>query len=503
MRCFITSFLVVALACPAMCQIIGTEYFVDRDPGYNAATYLSVTSGMDISQNVTVMLSAIPQGYHVLGYRAKDAQGHWSITTLYSFYTVPATPTGIVASEFFMDTDPGNGNATGIPVAVGSDNVLKYVVPLSNSNIGFHIMGLRSKDNKGTWSHTLLYPFYVVAATPTSIIANEYFVDTDPGYGNANSIPVAVNNNNVLTYTVPLSSYSAGFHIMGLRSEDNKRTWSHTMLYGFYINESNTPVNITALKYYYTNSTSTTDIFTYQVPVPSTNVALNFNANLSQLANNQDYDMHIWAINEKGVRSEVLIYHISASMLPVTTTPLVGVLSSNFTTVLSWKTLTETNNKGFNIERNDGSGWNKIGFVNGQGNSNVSINYSFIDASILAGNQYTYRYKQLDIDDRFTYSNTVLIKVPAQANVLSIKTAPNPFYGKTTIQYNLPNSGNVTIKLFDFNGKQIATILNRNQLAGSYKLALDASAFRLASGTYYLRLANENSVVESKIVLIR
>src|ERR1700712_1920912 len=114
MRCLLTILLTVAFSSPAICQI-GAEYFVDIDPGYNAATYLPIIQATNVSQIVKVALSSVPQGYHVPGFRAKDAQGHLSITTLYPFYVVAATPLSIVANEYFMDTDLGVGNANSIP----------------------------------------------------------------------------------------------------------------------------------------------------------------------------------------------------------------------------------------------------------------------------------------------------------------------------------------------------------------------------------------------------
>jgi hypothetical protein len=49
-------------------------------------------------------------------------------------------------------------------------------------------------------------------------------------------------------------------------------------------------------------------------------------------------------------------------------------------TNLSWQTKTEVHNYGFEVERSiDSKGWNKIGFVEGCGNSNSTKNYSFVE----------------------------------------------------------------------------------------------------------------------------
>ena len=69
---------------------------------------------------------------------------------------------------------------------------------------------------------------------------------------------------------------------------------------------------------------------------------------------------------------------------------------------LSWQTETEVNNYGFEIERSIAKGnWEKIGFVNGSGNSNSQKNYTFEDKNLIVG-KYHYRLKQLDNDGQLS-----------------------------------------------------------------------------------------------------
>ena len=73
---------------------------------------------------------------------------------------------------------------------------------------------------------------------------------------------------------------------------------------------------------------------------------------------------------------------------------------------LQWQTATEVNNYGFEIERKYSgpadvinNNWEKIGFVQGNGNSNSPKHYSFIDKNLLSG-YYSYRLKQIDYDGK-------------------------------------------------------------------------------------------------------
>ena len=64
----------------------------------------------------------------------------------------------------------------------------------------------------------------------------------------------------------------------------------------------------------------------------------------------------------------------------------------------------------------------------------------------------------------------------------SISNYPNPFNPATTINYQLPKDGMVTIKIYDILGKEVATLVNEQKSAGYYKVDFDAS--RMTSGVY-------------------
>ncbi len=78
---------------------------------------------------------------------------------------------------------------------------------------------------------------------------------------------------------------------------------------------------------------------------------------------------------------------------------------------------------------------------------------------------------------------------------------PNPFNPSTTISYQLPVSGQVTLKVFDILGKEVATLVNTQQSAGIYQIEFDAS--QLTSGVYVYRIDAENFVQTKKMVLLK
>ncbi len=97
-------------------------------------------------------------------------------------------------AEYFIDSDPGFGLATQIPVSTPSKDVsLSFLVNSSVLSQGFHMMVLRARDDKGLWSTTRQQSFYVYrpeSTTEYKITKAEYFIDTDPGFGKAISVPI-------------------------------------------------------------------------------------------------------------------------------------------------------------------------------------------------------------------------------------------------------------------------------------------------------------------------
>jgi len=95
--------------------------------------------------------------------------------------------------------------------------------------------------------------------------------------------------------------------------------------------------------------------------------------------------------------------------------------------VLNWRTATETNNQGFEVERSQKSGernqndWMKISFVEGRGTTTEITDYTFQD-KITNPRKYVYRLKQIDFDGSFSYSNEVEIDVTGRRNLPCTKT---------------------------------------------------------------------------------
>jgi photosystem II stability/assembly factor-like uncharacterized protein len=78
---------------------------------------------------------------------------------------------------------------------------------------------------------------------------------------------------------------------------------------------------------------------------------------------------------------------------------------------------------------------------------------------------------------------------------------PNPFNPSTTIRYELPHAGHVTLKVYNTLGQEVATLVNETKPAGSYTVQFDAGG--LASGVYFYRLQAGDFVQAKKLVVLR
>ena len=127
----------------------------------------------------------------------------------------------------------------------------------------------------------------------------------------------------------------------------------------------------------------------------------------------------------------MLNVELISNPVPVELISFIADLSENDVT-LSWQTATETNNKGFEIQRiqdykiERSKDWKTSGFIPGNGTTTEPMSYSFTDKNVEPG-FYQYRLRQIDFDGSFTYSDIIEVEVRA-ANVFTLEqNYPNPF----------------------------------------------------------------------------
>lgn len=180
---------------------------------------------------------------------------------------------------------------------------------------------------------------------------------------------------------------------------------------------------------------------------------------------------------------------------------------------LTWRTLSETGNAGFRIQRKTATaggtansatsksmGWQTIGSVNGAGTTTDPQSYRYVDSSLpFEADNLTYRIAQRDTDGTVTYSEEITVQRGVQEVELR-GTYPNPARQRATIRYALPRRQVVTVSLYDVLGREVRSVV-RGKRDGRHEQTLDVSG--LPSGTYFLRLRAGSRTVTERMTVVR
>lgn len=180
--------------------------------------------------------------------------------------------------------------------------------------------------------------------------------------------------------------------------------------------------------------------------------------------------------------------------LPVEMCSFTGA-AVNRTASLRWITCSESNNKGFDVERrvydeasSSYGNWVKAGFVPGNGTTNEQSIYEYKDAKLLTG-KYQYRLKQVDYNGNYEYHSLnnpseIVIGKPRQADLY--QNYPNPSNPNSKVDFQIPFASKVSLKVYDMTGREVAVLVNTDLDAGYYTSEINGS--NLASGVYFYRL---------------
>ncbi len=179
---------------------------------------------------------------HFPGNREKSWQRWLRLTgmILLAIYLLPSAAQAqpnITRIEYYLDVDPGFGNATTLSITPSAD-IQNAVISIDPATLamGVHRLFVRARDANGSWSLTntwLFYKPYPVPAAPPAPLppANlrklEYYIDTDPGNGLA--VPVAIQHITDLSdllVSINVTGLATGDHQLQVRSQDSSGAWS-------------------------------------------------------------------------------------------------------------------------------------------------------------------------------------------------------------------------------------------------------------------------------------
>ncbi len=164
---------------------------------------------------------------------------------------------------------------------------------------------------------------------------------------------------------------------------------------------------------------------------------------------------------------------------------------TNSNVVLDWATASEQNFDYFEIERaSDGTSFDYIGRVAGNGNSYSRLDYAFEDENSEIGLNY-YRLKSIDYDGSFEYSEVILVKFTSNVKLV---VSPNPTFGVVSVQTSMPTTDGLKYKITN----QYGVVVAEGSLL-AYNTRIDLQG--LPKGIYIIRLVGLSTVKAKRIIL--
>lgn len=191
--------------------------------------------------------------------------------------------------------------------------------------------------------------------------------------------------------------------------------------------------------------------------------------------------------------------------LPVELEGLSAQVSGEAVT-LTWRTLSETGNDGFQVERRVGtasaSNWSHVGFVEGAGTRSTATGYRFSDRDVpYEAETVAYRLRQVDVDGTESISDPVRVQFGAPSELRLRKTFPNPATGHVTVRYETPTAAPVRMDLYNVLGQRVRQVQRGEVSAGRHESQLDVGS--LASGVYFLRIVHESGTATQRMTIVR
>jgi len=202
----------------------------------------------------------------------------------------------------------------------------------------------------------------------------------------------------------------------------------------------------------------------------------------------------------------VLTIHCGDNPLPVEMTSFDAASESDGVR-LRWTVASERDNEGFEIQRaNASADWTTIGYVPGRGTAATSASYGYTDDGVSASNAYDYRLLALGMggERNVVGSLTVTYVAPQEAVALDFRflgNYPNPFNPSTTLRFEMNEAADVTLNVFDLNGRLVSRLLSGTMTAGTHEVRFDAEG--LPSGLYLAQLTGDSQSDLLKMILLK
>jgi hypothetical protein len=205
-----------------------------------------------------------------------------------------------------------------------------------------HVTALKGPNHFGYMRRLLLLSLLLLTCTSLyaqTITQAEYFVDTDPGFGNGTAISVTPGSDVQLNFNVVTTSLPEGVHVLHVRALDSNGRWGIFQMVAFLVGRSGVALpNLVAVEYFFTGSGGfVSPVRTFTGFVPGTDITANFNANTQGLQPDSLYTLNIYSRDANGGlgvvhRQSFLVSVMMSAAEPIrrNSTPTTFALEQNY-----------------------------------------------------------------------------------------------------------------------------------------------------------------------------
>lgn len=166
---------------------------------------------------------------------------------------------------------------------------------------------------------------------------------------------------------------------------------------------------------------------------------------------------------------------------------------------LQWETASETENAGFEVQRDTESGFETIGFVEGAGTTTESTRYTYTAEGLSPGT-HTFRLKQVDLDGSTSIGPERVVTLRSEGMQLAA-TGPNPVRKgqRATFRLTAEAEQSATVTLHDVLGRTVRTVYDGR--VGPQGRSLSVSTSSLAAGMYFVRVQGASGSATHRITV--
>lgn len=208
------------------------------------------------------------------------------------------------------------------------------------------------------------------------------------------------------------------------------------------------------------------------------------------------FDEKIYVVagaGERGGSPELIAHEVFDTMgdtnLPVELDSEFLAIADSNSVVLKWRTLSETNNAGFEIQHKIDGRFQVVGFVAGSGTSTGSNDYSFMIGGLTPG-QHVFRLKQIDFDGTYDFSPEVSAFISLNDEYVMGSVYPNPMNPQARFELTLSREQSVQINVFDMLGRHIENVYT-GALEPNAVHSFSLESNQWAGGKYLIRVEGD------------